>query len=202
MQKRGGAVDIARQGARFHVGDAFPSLRLPGEVGLVGAFGLHQVAGASVGFEPGIDGEHHAFAGVGAERLDHALGHTGPVDLFGGVVIGDDEVDVGVAAQVELAHAEAAERDHHHLIVGQIAGVRGRRRFGQRDAVGGRDDAIGEHAGLAESIEDGRPPQHALALDAQHLAAIETAQRGAVPKRSAFELERLADFLQQLRVAQ
>src|ERR1019366_3794351 len=96
---------------------------LLGEVGLVGAFGLHQVAGASVGFEAGIDGEHDAFAGVGTERLDHALGHAGPVDLFGGVTVGDDEVDVGVAAQVELAHAEAAEAGDLHLIVAQITGA-------------------------------------------------------------------------------
>src|ERR1019366_4303146 len=118
-----------------------------GEVGLVGALGLHLVAGASVGFEARIDGEHHAFTGIGTERLDDALGHAGPVDLFAGGVIGDDEVDVGVAAQVELAHAEAAEGDHHHLVMGAIAGAGRRGRFGQSDAVGGGDDGIGQHAG-------------------------------------------------------
>src|ERR1035437_857730 len=54
VQKHGGTLQIAGQGTRFHVGDAFPSLRLRGEVGLVGALRLHQVAGAKAEAWEGI----------------------------------------------------------------------------------------------------------------------------------------------------
>ena len=57
-------------------------------------------------------------------RLDHALGHAGPEELLGGIVVGDDEDQVGVGAEVELAHAQPAQRDHHHLVAGVYGAAR------------------------------------------------------------------------------
>ena len=44
-----------------------------------------------------------------------------------GIGVGNHEDQVGVRAQIEFAHAQPAQRDHHHLIEGRVGGIRGRR---------------------------------------------------------------------------
>ena len=60
--------------------------------------------------------------------------------VFGGVPIGEQEREVGVGGEIELAHAEAAEGDDHHLVRELVIGRGGRRRFagvGERNGVRG-----------------------------------------------------------------
>src|SRR5213594_3062574 len=59
--------EIACDRARWHPGDALPSLSVAREVGLVCGFGLHQIALAPARSQAGVYGEHLAFAGIGTQ---------------------------------------------------------------------------------------------------------------------------------------
>ena len=120
VQKLGGALQAAGDAARLHVSDAFPSFGVAGEVGLVGAFGLHQVAFTPVGAQARIHGEHDALAGVGAQGLNHALGDRRPVRVLAGIGIGQHEDEIGIGAEIELTHAQPSQGDHHHLVIRAI----------------------------------------------------------------------------------
>ena len=50
-----------------------------------------------------------------------------------GVRVGNDEDQVGVRAQVEFAHAQPAQRDHHHLVRRAVSVAGRRRRFRHGD---------------------------------------------------------------------
>ena len=91
------------------------------EVLFVGAFGLHQRAFPAVRAQAGVDGEDHAIACISADDVDQPLGHAGPEERFRGVGVGDDEVQVGVGGEIEFAHAQAAQRDDHHLVGRDVA---------------------------------------------------------------------------------
>ncbi len=82
VEEGGGALDVPGNGARLHIRDALPGFGVVAEVILVGAFGLHQRAFAAVGPQPGIDGEDHAIACIGADDVDQALGNAGPEKSF------------------------------------------------------------------------------------------------------------------------
>ena len=104
-------------------------------------------------------------------RVDHALGHACPEDLLGGVLVGNHEAEIGVGRQIELAHAEPAQRDHHHLIARRVSrarrGIAGNRLL-QRQAIGRADHGVGQVGGARQRLEDRNLAQNALALDAQH----------------------------------
>ena len=117
------------------------------------------------------------------------------------VGIGHDEHQVGVRAQVELAHAQAPQCDHHHLVRRRVGSGRGRRRLGERDPVGGGDHLVGQRRRLFQRGEDGGGFQNALALDAQHLP-VEAPHRFGLFQPFAVQLKRLPQLVQQFRVAQ
>src|ERR1019366_2035757 len=60
----------------------------------------------------------------------------------------------------------------------------------------------GQRRSLSQRGEDGGGVENAFALDAQHLPAVEAPHRLGLFQPFAFELKRLPDLVQQLRVAQ
>ncbi len=176
-----GAFGFSGDGAGFHVGDAFPGFGVFGEVIEEGRFGLDEGAGAAVGAEAGVDAEQLAVAGVGGEDVDHPVGGAGPEDVFFLVAFGEGEDEVGVGAEVELAHAEAAEGDDHHLVARLVAvadwWVLDAGLF-DGHAVGGADGGVGEVGGAFEGFEDGCREADAGGLDAEHFAAIPLTEAG------------------------
>ncbi len=60
VQKRGGAIGVARDGARLHVRDALPGLGVLIEVFFVRRLRLQQRTRASVRAQTSVHGEHHA----------------------------------------------------------------------------------------------------------------------------------------------
>ena len=115
VQKTLGALRVSGYRAGLHVRDAFPGLGGARKIFLEGRFGQHQRTVAAVGAQACVDGEQHAAAGIGGDEIDDALGDAGPEFQTVGVGIGEHEHQVGVGGQVELAHSQAAQRDHPHF---------------------------------------------------------------------------------------
>ncbi len=181
VEEAGGAFGFPGDGAGFHVGDAFPGFGVFGEVIEEGRFGLDEGAGTAVGAEASVDAEQLAVTGVSGQDVDYAVGDSGPEDVFFLVAFGEGEDEVGVGAEVELAHAEAAEGDDHHLVGGLVAIAGGRvLAAGLFDGhtVGGADGGVGEIGGAFEGFEDGSRKADAGGLDAEHFAAVPLTEVG------------------------
>ena len=66
--------------------------------------------------------------------------------MLGVIQVGDHEQKIGVGGEVELAHAQAAQRDHHELIAHFVARRSWRMsscHLLQRHAVGSGDGGVG-----------------------------------------------------------
>ena len=116
---------------------------------------------------------------------------------------GMTKTQVGVRAQVEFAHAQPAEGDHHHLVARRVARRRGRRRLRDGDAVGRFDHAVRQRRRFRQRGENGRPLAE---CSGSGCAASGGGRSGAATAASAsalaVELYRLPDLLEQLRIAQ
>ena len=123
-----------------------------GKVIHVGLLKLNEIAFAAKGTEPRIHRKDDAVAGVGRQNLDHAGSDTGPEFQFVRSFIGQDEDNIGIAREIELAEAEPAKRNDHHWICQirlTLAGVL----HGQLVAVG--NDLVGKIAIGGQSFKDG-----------------------------------------------
>ena len=202
MEKLRAGLQVARDGARLHIGDPLPGLGRALEVFEVRAGGLHQLALASGGPQASIDGEERSFAGVGGEDVDHAAGDTGPEEMFGGVLVGKHEHQVRVGAEIEFAHAQPAEGDHQQLLRGRVAGrLRRLRRQGVVESrlVSRLNHAIGELRGFFERLEHRPGAADAIGEDPEDAAAVDDAQRRGVA--GGLHVARRAQFRQQVREA-
>ena len=104
--------------------------------------------------------------------------------MLAGIGVGNDEDQVGVRAQ---SNSRMPSRPSAITIIWSRGGSRapaGGSASCTAIAVGRLDHAVGQRRGLAPACRKWAPLQDALALDAQHLAAVEAAQRGAVLQRA------------------
>ena len=114
-----------------------------------------------------------------------------------------DELVPKILSDDDLAHAEAAQRDDHHLIARRVLQVGWRAQENgllEREPVGCADDGVRQIGGALQRRKDGDAAEDTLALNAQHRAMEVAAQftgvaHRLVAPRACIELEN------QLRIA-
>ena len=102
------------------------------------------------------------------------------------IFVGEHEQQVGVGGQIELAHAEPAQRDDHELLARPVRLSRGRMSHADLfdgHAVGCGDGGVGQIRGNLQSVENRHAKAQAGGLNAKHFAAEEAPQGGNVFQR-------------------
>ena len=173
---------------RLHVGVALPVAAVLLQVVLEGVEAHHLRARLAERPQAQVHAVDEAVLRHRAEQLRHASAEPREVLLVlqrpravGLAVLGEQEHEVDVGREIELAAAELAHAQHHQLERCAVGAARhavaGHERR-TRAAAGGADADVGEQRQLAEHRLDVGEPGEVAPRDAHQLPAAEAAQRG------------------------